>query len=430
MSDEAALLNAIRAHPDEDAPRLAYADWLDEYQPAPGSETNPRAELIRTQIELARRGDYDTSPSTNALRDRAEQLLHEHFRAWTADFRDSVPHPELQPEFRRGFPDHLRVPARWFLECGEAIRRTLPALTALSVYRLNGWGERFAQSPHLRGLRELRVPCWTTHSGTDVIALANSPHPSELERLTIWLNSWWGDGTTMHQRLGSLICGSRVCRHLKQLTLVWDRYERATAPTNYEAGRQLAVAVDPRHRTFPFAAHFHDAFFVGRLPDGRQVFAACPWIGQTKIPALLFDAAGTQLEQRSLPIPAKDLLPDRRRKENEITFVARRNAAFQRYRDLVCEQLGAEPADIRVRQFDLEGSGVVCGIGHMSTHAERARYVEDDPGENPDEAPNGEVFGAGGVVEPWLGDHGMFIFTPGDGADTWIMDGRGRIAST
>lgn len=40
MSDEAALLQAIRDHPDDDTVRLAYADWLEEHD-------DPRAEFIR-----------------------------------------------------------------------------------------------------------------------------------------------------------------------------------------------------------------------------------------------------------------------------------------------------------------------------------------------------------------------------------------------
>jgi uncharacterized protein (TIGR02996 family) len=47
MSDEDALLAAIIANPDEDTPRLVYADWLDENgQPE-------RAEFIRLQIRFA-----------------------------------------------------------------------------------------------------------------------------------------------------------------------------------------------------------------------------------------------------------------------------------------------------------------------------------------------------------------------------------------
>jgi len=425
VSDEAALLAAIRAHPDEDAPRLAYADWLDEHRPAPSEGTNPRAELIRAQIELARRGDYDTSPVTTALRDRAEQLLHEHSRAWTADFRAAVPHPELRPEFRRGFPEHLRVPARWFLECGEAIRRTLPALTALSVYRLNGWGERFAQSPHLRGLRELRVPCW--HHAADGIALVGAPRLAELERLTLWKGVWGSDTAAVCHAVAQ----SRAWPRFEQLVLVWDQLDAIASAVNHFAGRPLAVGVDPRDRAFPFAAQFDRTFFVGRLQDGRQVFAAYPWCGVTTVPALVFDAAGTLLEQREVPIPAADVLHERGRRETHEAFSTRMEAAYRRYGERVRHTLGAEPADIRVREFAIEHAGAFrCGVGHMGSHAEDLLYHLDDPDEDPAAAPNGEVFGAGGVVEPWLGDHGMFTFTPGDGADTWIMDGRGRIAST
>jgi uncharacterized protein (TIGR02996 family) len=47
MSDEAAFLNAIIASPDEDMPRLVYADWLDEH------DSPIQADFIRTQCRLA-----------------------------------------------------------------------------------------------------------------------------------------------------------------------------------------------------------------------------------------------------------------------------------------------------------------------------------------------------------------------------------------
>lgn len=50
MTDESALLAAVIADPADDAPRLVYADWLDDH----GEEA--RAEFIRTQIALARLG--------------------------------------------------------------------------------------------------------------------------------------------------------------------------------------------------------------------------------------------------------------------------------------------------------------------------------------------------------------------------------------
>jgi uncharacterized protein (TIGR02996 family) len=69
MSDGAALLSAIIANPDEDAPRLVFADWLDEW----GGRTNAaRAEHIRLQVALHRlappRPIRDTHPEVLAAR--------------------------------------------------------------------------------------------------------------------------------------------------------------------------------------------------------------------------------------------------------------------------------------------------------------------------------------------------------------------------
>lgn len=53
MNQHAAFLSAIRAAPDDDAPRLIYADWLEDHGEA------ARAEFIRVQCELARRECVD-----------------------------------------------------------------------------------------------------------------------------------------------------------------------------------------------------------------------------------------------------------------------------------------------------------------------------------------------------------------------------------
>ena len=79
----AALLDAIYAAPDDDAPRIVYADWL-------GERGDVRGEFITLQLA---RGDGD-EPST-----REKALLHEHGRTWAgplgALFRSHV--------FERGF---------------------------------------------------------------------------------------------------------------------------------------------------------------------------------------------------------------------------------------------------------------------------------------------------------------------------------------
>ena len=51
MSDARAMLAAIHAAPDDDTPRLVFADWLDE------RGLYERSEFIRVQIELIRRAE-------------------------------------------------------------------------------------------------------------------------------------------------------------------------------------------------------------------------------------------------------------------------------------------------------------------------------------------------------------------------------------
>ncbi len=59
MSESDALLKAIRADPEDDTVRLAFADWLDEH--GDGGIDADRAEFIRVQIEHARLSSNDSN---------------------------------------------------------------------------------------------------------------------------------------------------------------------------------------------------------------------------------------------------------------------------------------------------------------------------------------------------------------------------------
>lgn len=48
MTQQDALYRAVCEHPDEDTPRLVFADWLEE------SGDPRRADFIRTQVKLTR----------------------------------------------------------------------------------------------------------------------------------------------------------------------------------------------------------------------------------------------------------------------------------------------------------------------------------------------------------------------------------------
>jgi uncharacterized protein (TIGR02996 family) len=107
MNERDALLRAVCANPDEDTPRLVFADWLDEHGEA------ERAEFIRLQIGLAR-GNADA-----ALREREKALLAAHGEKWSEPLLAiGLPLVAYQKpksstingiEYRRGFPYGVQI---------------------------------------------------------------------------------------------------------------------------------------------------------------------------------------------------------------------------------------------------------------------------------------------------------------------------------
>src|SRR6516165_5845774 len=79
MGIEDAFLHDILAHPDDDAPRLIYADWLEEHN-------NPRGEFIRVQCALARLDDED--PRRWPLEQREGELLQQYEQQWLTPLRE------------------------------------------------------------------------------------------------------------------------------------------------------------------------------------------------------------------------------------------------------------------------------------------------------------------------------------------------------
>src|SRR4051812_48918640 len=99
MTDRAAFLAAIAANPDDDLPRLVFADWLDEHGDA------DRAAFVRLQCA----GD----PASLA---RAAGLEARHRAAWLGPLARVA----FRVEFRRGFVEHAVLPAAAFLADGPA----------------------------------------------------------------------------------------------------------------------------------------------------------------------------------------------------------------------------------------------------------------------------------------------------------------------
>jgi uncharacterized protein (TIGR02996 family) len=132
MSDEDALLAAIAAHPGEDTPRLAYADWLDEH------DRHTRAEFIRLQIEIERKQATLTRRELDRHVDlfkRQQELIDNHRRELLGSLGPLWAARSIHLEFRRGFVSELR------LDCGDfggsratlAQARPLPRMVVADV---------------------------------------------------------------------------------------------------------------------------------------------------------------------------------------------------------------------------------------------------------------------------------------------------------
>src|SRR5262245_37728201 len=127
MSDEAALLAAIRANPEEDTPRLVYADWLEEQ----GGESNTaRAEYIRLSIEpTGAKGVFTVPPEQKEKDARARKLFAKHYRDWFPELygkKNILRGVRGTPQLSRGFPSKLQGKSDKIISIGERLTQLAP----------------------------------------------------------------------------------------------------------------------------------------------------------------------------------------------------------------------------------------------------------------------------------------------------------------
>jgi uncharacterized protein (TIGR02996 family) len=198
VNREEAFLQAILEDPENDVPRLIFADWLEEHgQP-------DRAEFIRLQCELARMPQDDERRA--ALEKREAELRRDHREEWGEPLRGLVE----GWSFRRGFVDGVGLKPRAFLAHAEALFRVptvrdvaldggaarivselaacphLARIHTLYLHHTNLREERAGvlwNSPHWMHLRTL--VCLDNVGDTGVGALARSPLLGRLTELTL-----------------------------------------------------------------------------------------------------------------------------------------------------------------------------------------------------------------------------------------------------
>jgi uncharacterized protein (TIGR02996 family) len=172
--DHTAFLAAIIADPDDDSPRLVYADWLEE-------RGDPRGAFIRLQCALERASADD--PRRPALEDEADDLLADHEAEWTAPLRSAA----RGWRFRRGFVEWVEVDGTTFQEQAESWFAAFP-LRGVHFQRVTGQprpkAATLAANPLLGRLETLEFS-GRLLDDRDVRELATSPHLSRLTALCL-----------------------------------------------------------------------------------------------------------------------------------------------------------------------------------------------------------------------------------------------------
>jgi uncharacterized protein (TIGR02996 family) len=197
MTLERAFLQAILETPEEDGPRLVFADWLEDQ-----GDTD-RAEFIRLRIQ-----SYHDSAIGRRNLPRSASLLEANWARWVAPLsrwvtargarchefwlgsRGRAHSPEVVNQFPRGFVNALHLDAGPLLDHAEEIFRLAP----VSILKISGactFADELARCPQLEWIRWLEFADYFSDPLDEpgLVALATSPHFKRLRALILHRNN-------------------------------------------------------------------------------------------------------------------------------------------------------------------------------------------------------------------------------------------------
>jgi uncharacterized protein (TIGR02996 family) len=276
-----AFLQDILENPEDDAPRLIFADWLDEFGDEPD---RARAELIRIQCR------QDQEGPSRELKARVKQLRGAYIGRWLG----SLTGVGLSVEFRRGMvrvglsatkflhPHVQRIALEWFPRagahelhlCGDlpdpSAVTASPVLAKVHTLHWSAWGLRdeavrlLVDSPHLGTLKFLQFK-GPLLGDIGVGYLAASPHLQQLKGLA--LIDWARGRGRITLAAAQVLLGGKYLPHLRDLTLslppwVWDpqEWQRVLNLPGLARLRSLNLACD------------------GMTNKNVRLLAACPYL--------------------------------------------------------------------------------------------------------------------------------------------------------
>jgi uncharacterized protein (TIGR02996 family) len=312
-----AFLQDIKENPDDDTPRLIFADWLEEHG-------DPRGEFIRVQCELSRTAVDD--PRRDELARRQRVLRDPNEKAWLHPIPDVL---QIGRIFRRGLVQiHMRK-RNAFPQEPEALAATeawawVEGISWDCWERLRRQGRGSRALPLLANLTSLRLSnvCLSGELGA---LFLNSPDRGLLAELDLL-------GTELRAAGASVLGTSPYLRRLASLTLVQTGLGPAGIAALAGGGRlerltRLRVADD------------------SLASEGVAVLAASPLLSRLSALDLEYNQIGPEGAQTLAASPAASALQYLRLANN---LLGAAGTAF----------LGASPHFTALRSLDLTGNGL------------------------------------------------------------------------
>ena len=172
-----AFLNAIIDNPDDDLPRLVFADYLEETGDA------ERAEFIRIQCELT--GGVTEANRKIALEEREKELLSRHLEAWRVPIRG-------HQKFQRGFVESLWASADNLLQAPAEIVAG-STLRTLRITNADKWIDDLAAYCGFSHIEHLDLTNNNLAGDYRLQAILGNPHLARLRGLNLHNNRIWAD---------------------------------------------------------------------------------------------------------------------------------------------------------------------------------------------------------------------------------------------
>lgn len=208
LDEERRLINDVLANPDADEPRLRFAEWVEQSDPA-------RAQFIRSQ--LTDRGERTAGTHPEPCRRLADVFL-----PWGA--RDVV--------FRRGFAEAMSLTGRSFISLSDGLFAATP-LRDVRLIAVNFLMADLVRCPNLAKL--VRLSLRGNQIGAEGVAhLAGCPYLVQLESLDLARNGL-SDDAAEH------ILAARWSRTVRVIDLTDNRFRASARETLTNAFRNRVL---------------------------------------------------------------------------------------------------------------------------------------------------------------------------------------------